>query len=341
MRAEAVLLALLAPSALAQCDVEYECEFRSGALFGSFYDLRPMCTPGMPYVFTNTSTNTTYNWMVCGNSQTECIPPYDVQYNRGTAIQFFGSDPANGSTCTKRDGTTAACTKDCYVLGTGVPFITLIDPNRPSGGVNVTHVGVAPVGNDPFPCPKSPITNEVIPRSVTIQVQCNQSYVLRPVTIAAYEQSTCNYLIVMQSKYGCGCVPYCGNRNCGSDGCGGFCGPQGHGGQCPSGNTCTSIGQCCRPDCRNRQCGSDGCGGVCGGSFACPVGYNCTRYQQCVASSGAFAPSPLPSLLPSSTIYTTTGGDYFAAYMGGTLTAGVIALAVMFYMRARAEYTRL
>src|SRR5688572_24047122 len=63
------------------------------------------------------------------------------------------------------------------------------------------------------------------------------------------------------------CLPSCGTRVCGDDGCGGSCGT------CRGTLVCnTREGRCsntCTPDCSGRTCGDDGCGGSCG---ACPGG---------------------------------------------------------------------
>jgi len=57
----------------------------------------------------------------------------------------------------------------------------------------------------------------------------------------------------------CVCTPDCGNRECGSDGCGGTCGT------CRVPETCGEDGVCsCVPDCEGRVCGDDGCSGTCG-----------------------------------------------------------------------------
>ena len=59
------------------------------------------------------------------------------------------------------------------------------------------------------------------------------------------------------------CIPDCGAKQCGDDGCGGVCG------DCPPAapNCIDSTGQCtdaCIPNCALKQCGDDGCGGSCG-----------------------------------------------------------------------------
>jgi hypothetical protein len=76
------------------------------------------------------------------------------------------------------------------------------------------------------------------------------------------------------------CTPDCTGKVCGSDGCSGSCG------DCPSGQSCDSSGQCvdstCTPDCTGKVCGSDGCSGSCGD---CPSGQSCDSSGQCVDST--------------------------------------------------------
>ncbi len=58
------------------------------------------------------------------------------------------------------------------------------------------------------------------------------------------------------------CVPNCTDKECGSDGCGGFCLPG-----CPDNGACdetTGLCEACVPDCAGRECGPDGCDGTCG-----------------------------------------------------------------------------
>ena len=69
------------------------------------------------------------------------------------------------------------------------------------------------------------------------------------------------------------CVPDCEDKECGLDGCGGFCG------QCPAGQTCLGgAGICCKPNCFGKLCGDDGCQGLCG---ECPEDQYCNTYFQC------------------------------------------------------------
>jgi formylglycine-generating enzyme required for sulfatase activity len=79
---------------------------------------------------------------------------------------------------------------------------------------------------------------------------------------------------------GC-CLPDCGEKECGDNGCGGSCGDCGAKEQCGEagycqcmfeqcGNTCCESADevcyedaCCLPECTDKECGSNGCGGVC------------------------------------------------------------------------------
>lgn len=82
------------------------------------------------------------------------------------------------------------------------------------------------------------------------------------------------------------CVPNCSGKNCGSDGCGGYCGTATDGG-CKVTQRCIS-GKCiCKPNCTGNVCGSDGCGGVCGAnSGACPLAYGNVWFNNSVTSFG-------------------------------------------------------
>ncbi len=73
------------------------------------------------------------------------------------------------------------------------------------------------------------------------------------------------------------CVPNCAGKNCGDDGCGGYCGACND----PAKPACVS-GQCvdaCSPTpaiCATNDCGADGCGGSCG---VCPADSQCQNGQ--------------------------------------------------------------
>ena len=69
----------------------------------------------------------------------------------------------------------------------------------------------------------------------------------------------------------CSCIPDCDGKDCGFDGCSGFCGA--HQGGCPDPLELCFQGVCtCQPDCAGKECGTDSCGGSCGD---CTDGLNC------------------------------------------------------------------
>ena len=71
----------------------------------------------------------------------------------------------------------------------------------------------------------------------------------------------------------CPCVPACGGKECGDDGCQGSCGA------CTAPEACDALGQCgCAPACGGKECGDDGCGGSCG---ACTAPEACDALGQC------------------------------------------------------------
>jgi len=125
---------------------------------------------------------------ICGTSNARCNPvPYPVEYHAGVAIQYFGDVPAPNSNCTDNTGAAVPCTRDCEVLGVGLPTITLANPNDPFGGVNVTHFSVPAAQNDPFQCAYDPSTGAPKERTVTVQVRCGRNLLVKPQVVSAGE----------------------------------------------------------------------------------------------------------------------------------------------------------
>lgn len=115
----------------------------------------------------------------------------------------------------------------------------------------------------------------------------------------------CGYTECLPDETACNngvcCKPNCSGKECGDDGCGGFCGggqlegcPYGSGTYCLNG-LCTETGgqcgsswclpdetgckngKCCKPHCSGTECGSDGCEGKCG--YGCNLGW--TSNEKC------------------------------------------------------------
>jgi hypothetical protein len=82
------------------------------------------------------------------------------------------------------------------------------------------------------------------------------------------------------------CTPSCTGKVCGSDGCGGLCGPA-----CSGANPFCIQGAChaCTPSCTGAACGdADGCGGRCQGTCAtgtCTAGYCTSCTPSCTGKS--------------------------------------------------------
>jgi len=67
------------------------------------------------------------------------------------------------------------------------------------------------------------------------------------------------------------CVPSCEAKQCGTDGCGGFCGTDD--GLCLNGNECFDFKCTCQPNCFGKVCGDNSCGGLCSDR-------KCTKYDE-------------------------------------------------------------
>jgi hypothetical protein len=253
-------------------------------------------------------------------------------------VQYFGPEP--DPSCTAFDplrGAWAPCTRDCEVVGYGAPIYSPLDPANPAGGVNVSYYGVVALPSDPYrACPLDPFTGTFGARRITVSLACDPAAgtgVIDGVT----EPAPCSYAVAMRSALACGCVPNCYGRNCGGDGCGGFCGGTGTLGACPAGAACTAAGVCCTPDCDGRACNygalGDGCGGQCGNqSGGCAAGFRCNALQQCVGASASPSPAPLPAVR----LAVTNAGDVAATFLGGALSAAVLTLGGAFAARVAA-----
>ena len=317
------------------------------------FDFSPLCRPG-GWLFTNSTEAVPkrYSFNINGLAADTCIPYCDplvnaaclavvnTTYNRypySPAIQFVNASQtpedcvANGPRCFDRvQGQPVCCTAPCESLGIGTPIWSLLDSTDPSsGGVGLSFFGVVPEKADPYG-PNCGINNATgsRERDVLIELHCDRS--VDPVATGlvvdyAYEASTCHYVISARTAAACGCAPNCNNfglRQCGGDGCGGYCSGPELGGACPSGQACNAItGLCCRPDCTGRDCGSDGCGGTCG---ACGADQTCSVVQTCASSAGNSYITNVPI------VFASDSSGLAGAFFGGIATVAAAAAAVAF-----------
>lgn len=210
-----ILLGLLAlggftiDSALGQgeCFQEYECVYKHPKS-GVVYDLRPLCAQGSPYV--HNEGNTTYNVQICGTSKGRCDPvSYPVEHHTGVGFVFFGEKPPADAVCKDNLGNVVPCTRNCETLGIGIPQISLIDEKKPYEGVILQHYSVPSLPEDPHQCKYNPTTGANYERVLEIYVKCNRQATVKPIITFAGEvpKDSCRFHFVVESVYGCGCVP--------------------------------------------------------------------------------------------------------------------------------------
>lgn len=268
----------------------------------------------------------TYAFNICGTSARRCLPKdYTSRYYTGEAMQFWGGNPLCDITdptmrCVDPfTGNFTCCTAPCEVLGVGTPIWELADPNDPIfGGVLLKHNGVPPAAKDPNHCPINKNTGAEFDRSVTFVMHCDPF--ISPNTLqllTAYENTTCSYVIEVNTVAACGCSPNCAGKMCGPDGCGGYCSGPALGGNCPYGQTCMPDNTCCRADCTSRDCGDDGCGGVCG---ACGSDETCTTARVCL-SNLPFVPAPASVFAPN---HSGLAGAFFGGSFAAVSCAGIL-----------------
>jgi len=304
------------------------------------FDFSKLCNDAVDYVAVDNATNFKYYFNIGGYANEKCLPTYPERYLYGAAVQVSGPPPdCNTTKCfNPLTNATECCTGYCNVLGTGTPIWGVRDPyNLQSGGVTLTYYGVPPADAAPYKCGNDKNGNP-ISRSVQINLLCTRAQVELQI-INVTETATCRYEINALSYHACGCESACtilGTvlRNCGDDGCGGYCSSAPLQGDCPYVNNkqqiCSDVGVCCRPDCDARTCGDDGCGGSCG---TCGAGQVCSGAQVCVST---VTPGPQFGVL-----YTSVGGSIVGSFFGGIgATLGCAGLFMFFLGGGRERFDR-
>lgn len=292
----------------------------------------PLLLPVLPLLFSSPAVVAavvqTYYFNVCGTSPERCYPKdHHVRYSYGAAVQTWGSPPpcnTSDPSASYFDPTlnrTMCYTTECEVLGVGTPIWELADPGDPfKGGVLLRHEGVPPSIDDNNRCPINPATGAEWERAVTFHLQCDQSLPENELVLQrVYENETCRYVVELATVSACACLPNCYGKNCGPDGCGGYCSGASLGGNCPYGQVCQADQTCCRPDCTNRDCGDDGCGGTCG---TCGSDETCSPQQVCFSST--------PFIPTAAATYAPDHGGLAGAFFGGVFFCVVISTALWF-----------
>ena len=158
--------------------------------YRAYYNLNPLCA-GPYYHFTNDTTGLDLYFQLCGTADIDCVPVgYNVQYNRGNAVQFIGPAPDPPELCVNNLGQVTACTGPCEILGEGPPVIKVLDPAAPYNGVSLSYYGIPSLGNDNFACPIDPRTGGSKDRNINIEIICEPEAFEMPFIDYAYESDT-------------------------------------------------------------------------------------------------------------------------------------------------------
>ena len=105
--------------------------------------------------------------------------------------------------------------------------------------------GVLPVSQGPFQCVVV-LTESYVFVHACVHLPCGNVTVTAVNVLGANENasSPCSYYVELESFHGCGCAPDCENKNCGPDGCGGYCGTPWMQGTCSGTKRCSDAGIC-------------------------------------------------------------------------------------------------
>lgn len=207
-----LLVALLPALAASQCLDEYRCIFHwlgNGREYS--YDLRPLCRSqydGM-YTYYDAANTRNYTFNICGNITQSCSPSWTVSASHGVAMQSWGSTPGcNEYTCEDADNgyQTTCCTAPCAILAHTIPAYGLLDPANPAtGGLLLTHDGMAPIEFEPDACPPDPKTLYPRPRQFNIALKCDLGVARNQLFVDSIVQAPeCTFTLNARSGASCG-----------------------------------------------------------------------------------------------------------------------------------------
>lgn len=140
---------------------------------------------------------------VCGLTNYKCVPNWPVYDNYGVAVQILSAAPSPNPGCMDTTGATVPCSGQCVVLGTDFFKFALLDETNPAtGGVVLSHTGMPPDADDPFPCPAMTPNGLTQERQLAIMIKCNAA-VSGLQVLNVTEPSPCSYLVTAQSSAAC------------------------------------------------------------------------------------------------------------------------------------------
>ena len=209
----------------------------------SIVNMSHLCNGGNGHTFVNETTGQTYRFEICGSidahvtststcggpgstypctisgakqTNTYCNPEYNAYPFEGSFLQFFDPNPAtdcNRGACPNtgflspslQNQQDYCCTGQCEVIDVARPFIVEYI-NGSGSGVTWTSTQIPPDNGDEFECPVDPLTGHPRARTAVYVVFCNANGSITDplLTIAAYDDDSCRYTIVMSHFVACG-----------------------------------------------------------------------------------------------------------------------------------------
>lgn len=208
----------------------------------SIVNMSQLCNDGYGYTFVNVTTGLQYRFEICGSidpqvssapgcnsetgpctisgakqTNTYCNPEYNAYPFEGSFLQFFDPNPATDckrGACpntgflspTLQNQQDYCCTGQCEIADFANPFIVEYI-NGPGSGVQWKSNSPPPPDNgDEFQCPIDPFTGNPRSRQTNYIMYCNANgSITDPLqTIAAYENGSCQYYLVMSHFIACG-----------------------------------------------------------------------------------------------------------------------------------------
>ena len=207
----------------------------------SIVNMSPLCNDGYGYTFVNVTTGLQYRFEICGSidpqvssapgcnsdtgpctitgarqTNTYCNPEYNAYPFVGSLLTFFDPNPAvdcKRGACPNtgflspslQNQQDYCCTGQCEVID-AYRSINVEYLNGPGSGVTWTSSLKSPDNGDEFECPVDPFTGNPRARQTNYIMYCNANgSITDPLqTIAAYENGSCQYYLVMRHFIACG-----------------------------------------------------------------------------------------------------------------------------------------
>lgn len=122
----------------------------------------------------------TYYAQICGIAGQNCLPQtWENEYEYGHVVQTWGSLPNCNEVipeCVEeRTNSPVCCTAPCEVVAVQSASFSLLNPNDPGGGLQITYIGETPTQSDTHLCGIDPATGNRYPRVTQMQFFCDEA----------------------------------------------------------------------------------------------------------------------------------------------------------------------